>query len=205
MTPQRKQEIAALLERAFAQSLGSAASIRMGQLKETLVGMSPGFDEGRLGFRSFASFLKAFPTVVTLDRYRDDVRPVGTDVPSATSPEVVPIVDTETAAPGPVEPVSAAVALAETEAKEAVIRKSARRATAKKDTAKKDTAKKDTAKKDTAKKDTAKKTTAKKTTAKKTTAKKTTAKKDTAKKDTAKKDTPKKASAQKAPDPASDR
>jgi uncharacterized LabA/DUF88 family protein len=195
MTPKRKQEIAALLERAFAQSLGSAASIRMGQLKETLVSMSPGFDEGRLGFRSFASFLKAFPTVVTLDRYRDDVRPVGTDVPFATSPEVMPVVGTETAELAPVEPATAAVVPEGVETKEAATRKAGKKPATKKPTAKKPTTKKPTPKKATAKKATPKKATAKKAAAKKTTAKKATPKKAA----------PKKASAQKAPDPATDR
>ncbi len=90
MTPQVQRDTADLLARAFALALGDSSSIRMGKVKEALVQLQPGFDEGQLGFRSFASFLKAFPDVVSLDRYRDNVRPVARESAAAVPAEAEP-------------------------------------------------------------------------------------------------------------------
>jgi uncharacterized LabA/DUF88 family protein len=92
LEPEVARRTADLLSRAFFEALGDADAIRMSVVKDTLLFFDPEFDEGRLGFRSFASFLKAFPEVVRLDRHRDRVRPAPGATPPAEAgePEAAP-------------------------------------------------------------------------------------------------------------------
>jgi uncharacterized LabA/DUF88 family protein len=200
MTPEVERQTGDLLNRAFTQALGDAGSIRMGRVKESLVTLSPGFDEGQLGFRSFASFLKAFPKVVSLDRYRDNVRPVVADpTPADATAQVVSPQPAPAAPPAdrPAPRRQPAPSRASTQAAPSPASPAKKEAAAKKPAAKKPAAKKPAAKKPAAKKPAAKKPAAKKPAAKKPAAKKPAAKKPAAKKAAAKKPAAKKAAAKK--------
>jgi len=203
MTPEVERETADLLGRAFTLALGDAGSIRMGRLKETLVSLSPGFEIGQLGFRSFASFLKAFPEVVSLDRYRDNVRPVTTEPPPRPASEPMPSRPSAPAVPrGDHRAASRPTGSTSAEAKppaDAPVKKTATtKATADKATTKKAATKKAATKKAATKKATTKKATTKKAATKKAATKKAATKKAATKKATTKKAATKKAATKKA-------
>jgi|GEM_PF-1608733 len=75
LAPDIQAEVESLLKRAVLKACAGQDGVGLTRLKDTLTSLDGSFDETGLGFRSFTSFLKAFPGIVELSRGRNQVVP----------------------------------------------------------------------------------------------------------------------------------
>ncbi len=75
LLPEVEAEARDALSRAILAAAEDDEPVRLSRLKDTLQEVAPDFDELGLGYRTFTSFLKAFPDIVWVDRVRNVARP----------------------------------------------------------------------------------------------------------------------------------
>ncbi len=85
-----------LLRTVIEATSRHGAAVSLSRLKDTMQAVAPEFDEMSLGFKSFTSFLLAYPDVVSVDRIANTASPAdGLIPPEADTRDEAPSIGTE--------------------------------------------------------------------------------------------------------------